>query len=141
MIDESLQRRKKTLLALAHYILEKESDFLSATKEDFIPLNMQICAQELNLHISTLSRALSQKYFHCPRGLFSFHHFFTRHSHTLEECLVEVIHNENKADPLTDEHLCSHLKSRDLRVLEGLFLNTALVCASHLRHCGKNGAM
>ena len=74
-------------------------------------------AQELDLHESTISRTVREKYLQCPRGVFPLSYFFSRSATTSGEAptfggtaaralLHTLIEREDKRKPLSDQKLC-----------------------------------
>ena len=106
----SLQRRRKFLLSLASYLVRKQSAFLNQ-KGPLVPLTAAELALILNVHESTISRALCQKYLATPRGLLPLHALVPSQSNeTVKEILKRLVTQENKNSPLTDDQLAQEMK-------------------------------
>ncbi|MCB1149664.1 MAG: RNA polymerase sigma-54 factor, partial [Chlamydiia bacterium] len=80
-----------------------------------VPMGMQEIADELELHESTIARAVQGKYIFTPRGMRTLRHFFT-HSlasdgegemsvHTVRKKIQALIDKEDKAKPLSDDRI------------------------------------
>ena len=75
-------------------------------------------AQSLGVHESTVSRAVREKYLQCRMGIFPMSYFFSRSSASAEQSganvaarirLRQLIDQEDKAHPLSDQKLCELL--------------------------------
>jgi RNA polymerase sigma-54 factor len=81
---------------------------------------MQQIADQVGVHVTTVSRAVDDKWVQTPRGIFPLKRFFgggTKNETTGEEVAWEVIKNklleiigaEDKSNPLSDEDLVARL--------------------------------
>ena len=78
------------------------------------------------MHESTVSRVTSNKYAQTPRGVFRLKYFFSSgletetgeevSAKTAKNILAELIENEDKSKPLSDQELAEELKKRGLRI-------------------------
>jgi RNA polymerase sigma-54 factor len=83
---------------------------------------LKTVAEQLNLHESTIARAVANKYVETPRGLLPLRSFFTQaintekgddiSSNTVKTILTDLIQSENKLHPLSDADLSQMLKDR-----------------------------
>ncbi len=80
---------------------------------------MQQIADQVGVHVTTVSRAVDDKWVQTPRGVFPLKRFFGGGTQTasgedvayetIKKKLQEIIDNEDKSDPLSDEHLVNKL--------------------------------
>ena len=74
----SLNQREKTIVAVLRKIVSvQEAFFLTGDKRQLVPLTQQQIAKELDIHESTVSRAVVGKYVQCQWGTFEMQYFFT----------------------------------------------------------------
>lgn len=74
----SLNQREKTIVAVLRKIAAvQEAFFLTGDKRRLVPLTQQQIAKELDIHESTVSRAVAGKYVQCQWGTFEMQYFFT----------------------------------------------------------------
>ncbi|MFO0428897.1 MAG: RNA polymerase factor sigma-54 [Planctomyces sp.] len=116
---ESIEQRYNTLRKVAQEIIDHQQDFLDRGPEFIAPLKMQQIADRVGVHVTTVSRAVDEKWIQTPRGLFSLKRFFGGGTQTAEGDdvawdtirikLQELIDNENKQDPLSDDSLVEEL--------------------------------
>lgn len=111
--------RNSTLEKIVQAITEKQREFFVDPEGKLIPMTMKEMAEELDLHESTIARAVANKYLHSERGLFPIRHFFTNalacgqgkiSTQTVRDVLLQLIKNENKRKPLSDEALAKEIK-------------------------------
>lgn len=125
LIDAIIQRQN-TLSRVAQAIVDYQKDFIDNGPEHITPLKMQQIADQVGVHVTTVSRAVDDKYIQTPRGIFPLKAFFA--GGTVNEAgeevtwdqirlrLQEVIDNEDKAKPLSDDDLVKKLKDDGLNV-------------------------
>ena len=123
---ESIEQRRGTLTRVAQSIVDFQTRFLDEGPEHIEPLKMQQVADVVGVHVTTVSRAVDDKWIQTPRGLFPLRGFFVGGTTSAdgEEIawdairikLQEVVDAENKSDPLSDEQLVDELAKHGLNV-------------------------
>lgn len=123
---KALEQRQITLFRVASAIVEAQREFLEQGPQAMRPLLLKDIAGKLGLHESTISRTVSRKYLHTPRGLFELRHFFSTGysggddgdaAATAVRALVgELIGDEDPGKPLSDQTIANLLKERGLKV-------------------------
>jgi RNA polymerase sigma-54 factor len=117
---ESIEQRRNTLEKVTRAIIAHQRAFLDRGPEHIEPLKMQQIADLVGVHVTTVSRAVDDKWVQTPRGIFPLKRFFgggTKNETTGEEVAWEVIKNklleiigaEDKSSPLSDEDLVTRL--------------------------------
>jgi RNA polymerase sigma-54 factor len=122
-IVKSIEQRKETLTRVITKIIEMQPDFFRKGPHFLKPLTMKEIAQELDVHESTISRAVREKYVQTPVGTFSLKTFFSSMIQTVSEestsssqvknALSILIEQENKQNPLSDQEIVSLLKNKE----------------------------
>ncbi len=120
----NLAERNQTLYRIAEEIIYFQKNFLTDPKGKLTPLTMKELAERLDLHESTIARAVANKVLAAPRGIFSLRSFFTNaymsdqgesiSSNTVKDCLQKIIAEEDKRSPLSDETISQIIKSRGI---------------------------
>ena len=119
-LQESIEQRRNTLEKVTRAIIKHQRAFLDKGPEHIEPLKMQQIADQVGVHVTTVSRAVDDKWVQTPRGIFPLKRFFgggTKNETTGEEVAWEVIKNklleiigaEDKSNPLSDEDLVTRL--------------------------------
>jgi RNA polymerase sigma-54 factor len=122
-ILRSIEQRKETLTRVAGKIVEKQTLFFQKGRECLVPMTMKEIAVELDIHESTVSRAVKDKYVQTPVGTFSLKSFFTSTIQTVsnentsssqvKDAIAAMIEKENKQRPLSDQEIVERLKSTE----------------------------
>ena len=73
---ESIEQRRSTLLKVAKAIIAHQRNFLDKGPEAIEPLKMQEIADRVGVHVTTVSRAVDDKWVQTPRGIFALKRFF-----------------------------------------------------------------
>jgi RNA polymerase sigma-54 factor len=72
----AIEQRRGTIYRITAEILKRQMDFFEKGMENLKPLKMQEVADALGIHLSTVSRAISEKWVETPRGIFPLKFFF-----------------------------------------------------------------
>jgi len=121
---KSIDQRQRTIYKVVKSILEKQKGFFERGVRYMNPLVLREVAEDIGVHESTVSRVTSQKYLHCPDGLFELKYFFNPGIQTLSgEMLAsesvrakikDIIKVEESSRPLSDQAIS------DMLMLEGI---------------------
>ncbi len=123
---DSIEQRRSTLTRVAQEIVNYQTRFLDEGPEAIEPLKMQQIADRVGVHVTTVSRAVDDKWIQTPRGILPLKRFFVGGTltedgddvawDTIRIKLQELIDKEDKSDPFSDEHLVDELKKMGLTV-------------------------
>jgi RNA polymerase sigma-54 factor len=118
-LQESIEQRRSTLEKVTKAIIQHQRAFLDKGPEHIEPLKMQQIADQVGVHVTTVSRAVDDKWVQTPRGIFPLKRFFGGGTQTvsgeevawetIKQKLLEIIDNEDKSNPLSDEDLVTKL--------------------------------
>ncbi|WP_437205174.1 RNA polymerase factor sigma-54 [Planctomicrobium sp. SH664] len=116
---DSIEQRYNTLKKVAQAIVYQQTEFLDNGPEHIRPLKMQDIADVVGVHVTTVSRAVDDKYIATPRGIFPLKRFFGGGTKTADGedvawenirlKLKEIVDGEDKSDPLSDDALVAEL--------------------------------
>jgi RNA polymerase sigma-54 factor len=117
---KAVEQRRNTLLKVTRAIIEHQRAFLDAGPEHIHPLKMQQIADQVKVHVTTVSRAVDDKWVQTPRGVFPLKRFFgggkkNEQTHedvayeVMKQKLMELVSDEDKSNPLSDEELVARL--------------------------------
>ncbi|MGD9127304.1 MAG: RNA polymerase factor sigma-54 [Planctomycetia bacterium] len=125
LIDAILQRRS-TLTKVSQAIVDHQRSFLDKGPEAIEPLKMQQIADRVGIHVTTVSRAVDDKWIQTPRGIFPLRRFFVAGTTSsdgeevtwdaIRMKLKELIDSEDKKKPLSDDALVTELAKHGLEV-------------------------
>lgn len=121
---KNISQRNSTLQKIAEELIRLNHEYFSVPEGKLTPLTMKQLADILELHESTIARAVSSKYLSCDRGTISMKTFFTKgyrtdrgehiSSKTIQEKLKKLIGEEDSSSPLSDEALSKLLKEQGI---------------------------
>ncbi|WP_256381166.1 hypothetical protein [Blautia sp. Marseille-P3201T] len=84
------------------------------------PMTQKEAAEKLQVHPSTVSRAVQGKYLQCAWGMFPLSFFFSsgteKSTEYVKECLKDVIENEDKKNPYSDRALAEKLQEMGIDI-------------------------
>ena len=117
-IISAIEKRHRTLNNITILILRFQESFFLGLADKPQNLTIKKIAQELEVHSSTISRSIKNKYLKCPQGFYPFKYFFP-HNHTIKtnnddaqsikEHIALIIQSENKNKPLSDQKIADLL--------------------------------
>ena len=108
-------------------IVDIQSEFFHTGTAGLKSMTLYDIAEQLEMHESTISRAINNKYIQTPYGLFPLKHFFARRLYridgsegdstiTVKEKIKNLIHHEDKKHPYSDQKLCSLLEQEGIKI-------------------------
>ena len=124
---DSIQQRRSTLTRVSQAIVDYQVDFLEYGPASIKPLKMQQIADQVGVHVTTVSRAVDDKWIQTPQGLFPLKRFFSSSvtaadgeedvaQDAVRIKLQEIIDKEDKSKPLNDEELMKALQTEGISV-------------------------
>jgi RNA polymerase sigma-54 factor len=126
-IIEAIEQRKNTLLKVSKAIVKYQRDFFDKGELYLRPLPMSKVAEEVGVHLATVSRAVSGKYVQCPWGVLPLRKFFSGgredtngQAHSWEAIrakLQKIIDEEDKTKPLSDDQIRKKLANAGIENL------------------------
>lgn len=127
MVINSVAQRQRTLLRIANEIIIQQRDFLEYGINYMKPLNLEKIAKITNLHISTISRSVQNKFIETPRGTLEMKYFFDKgfsnimqdeqiSSKSIENRIKELIKKETPQNILSDDKIVKLLEKYDINI-------------------------
>jgi RNA polymerase sigma-54 factor len=123
---ESIEQRRATLMKVSQAIVDYQTKFLDNGPEFIEPLKMQQIADQVGVHVTTVSRAVDDKWIETPRGIFPLRRFFAGGTQTeggediawdrIRIELQKLIDHEDKSDPLSDDEIVKRMGAAGLKV-------------------------
>lgn len=119
-LTRSLDQRAQTILKVAKEIVKRQDGFLINGVRDLKPLTLQMVADEIDMHESSVSRVTTGKYMATPRGMFELKYFFTtaiasmeggdtHSSEAVRDRIRSLISAETSKTVLSDDAIVSEL--------------------------------
>lgn len=125
-IIDAVEQRRETLRKVAQVIVDTQKEFLDNGPKFMKPLPMAQVAEQVGIHVATVSRAVADKYMLTPRGIFALRSFFMGGKETdsgqavsydaIREKIKEIIDSEDQTAPLNDDEIVIKLKEAGITV-------------------------
>lgn len=123
---DALEQRRQTLQSTMQAIIRMQRPFFESGDETLLrPMTLDDVAKATGLHLSTVSRVSNSKWVQTTFGIYPLRWFFTSAARldgdtvsirSIKTALKEIIDEENKRQPLTDEALTTALQQRGFDV-------------------------
>jgi RNA polymerase sigma-54 factor len=123
---KNIEQRKQTIMRVCQSVVRRQMEFLEHGIDYLKPMMIKEIAEEIGVHPSTVSRAVSSKYAHTPQGVFELRYFFSEAVQgpsggvlpllILKRRVKKMIEEEDPSHPLTDEHITERLQSEGIQV-------------------------
>jgi RNA polymerase sigma-54 factor len=114
-IIDAIQQRKNTLLKVTRSIVRRQREFFDRGQLYLRPLPMARVAEDVGVHIATVSRAVAGKYMQCSSGILPLRKFFSggvedtqgneKSWEAIRARLQEIIDAEDKSRPFSDDQI------------------------------------
>ncbi len=123
---KSLDQRQRTIYKVADSIVRHQRAFLDHGIEHLRPLVLRVVANDIGMHESTVSRVVSNKYIHTPRGLFPMKYFFHSgidsstgddvSSLSIKNKISRIVQEEDTRRPFSDARIMQRLRAEGIQI-------------------------
>ena len=124
---DAVKQRQETLYLTMHAIMEYQNEyFLTGDEKKIRPMILKDIAEKIEMDISTISRVANSKYVDTPYGTKLLKEFFSESMTTqsgeeistieIKKILENIVANENKKTPETDEKLVKLLQDKGYKI-------------------------
>ncbi len=123
---KSIDQRQRTIYKVAQSIVKHQREFLEKGINYLRPLVLRDVADDIQMHESTVSRVVTNKYMHTPRGLFLMKYFFHSgidsdsgediSSLTVKKKIRSYIEAEDPRKPLSDSRIMKTLNEEGINI-------------------------
>ena len=123
---KSIQQRQRTIYKVTESILKLQRDFFNYGINYLKPLVLRDIAGDVEMHESTISRVVTNKYMHTPRGIFELKYFFSSRiqktsgdavaSKSVKEEIKKIVSAENPKKPYSDSDIVDLLKKSGISI-------------------------
>ncbi len=115
----AIEQRRNTLLKVTKSVVRNQLEFFEKGQLYLKPLPMSKIAQEVGVHVATVSRAVAGKYVQCSWGIMPLRKFFSGGTEddsgteisweSIRVKLQQIIDSEDKTKPLSDDKILKKL--------------------------------
>lgn len=123
---KSIENRKSTIYRVLESILEIQKEYFDYGERYLKPMTLKEIADNLNMHESTISRAIRDKYIHTSKGTIKIKSLFTTSiqgnnsdnmsSINVKKLISNLIDKEDKKNPLSDQYISDELKKVNVNI-------------------------
>ncbi|MFH0778276.1 MAG: RNA polymerase factor sigma-54 [Candidatus Eisenbacteria bacterium] len=123
---QTIEQRRRTMVKVMKCLVEYQQEFFDKGIAHLKPLTLQQVASQIGMHESTVSRVTNGKYVQTPRGVLELKFFFSSKLQTeggdemsaksAKDIIAQLIDEEDRKDPLSDQKIADMLKDRGLRI-------------------------
>ncbi|MFD3155864.1 RNA polymerase factor sigma-54 [Haloimpatiens sp. FM7330] len=124
---KSIQHRKSTIYRVLEQIIDLQRDYFDYGKEYLKPMTLKEISYRIDMHESTVSRAIRDKYIYTNKGIVKIKDLFTVGISSqaygddistikIKNKIKECIESEDKKKPLSDQKICDILKKEDMNI-------------------------
>ena len=123
---KNIEHRRQTILRVCQSIVERQRDFLDLGVEHLRPMMLKDIAEDIGMHLSTVSRVVNRKYVHTPQGVIELRRFFTEgmksddgedvSTRVLKLKIKKMIEAEDPRNPITDDEVARRLAADGVKL-------------------------
>lgn len=122
----NIEHRRMTIYRVVECIVRKQKDFLDYGIEYLKPMMLKDVAEDIGMHLSTISRVVNRKYAHTPQGIIELRRFFSEgmlnedgeevSTRILKMKIKKMIEEEDPKKPLTDDQIAKILSKEGMKL-------------------------
>lgn len=122
----NIEHRRQTIYRVVQCIVDRQTDFLDRGVEYIKPMMLKDVAEDIGMHLSTISRVVNRKYAHTPQGVIELRRFFSEgmmnedgeevSTRILKLKIKKMVEEEDTKKPLTDEQIAKVLSSEGVKL-------------------------
>src|SRR6266446_2284269 len=111
----NIEHRRQTIYKVVESIVHRQQDFLDKGVQYIKPMMLKDIAEDIGMHLSTVSRVVNRKYAHTPQGVIELRRFFTEgmmnedgeeiSTRIIKLKIKKLIEEEDSHSPITDDQV------------------------------------
>ena len=123
---KSIESRKNTICRVVEEIIKYQKEYFEGKEKNLKPMTIKNIANSLEMHESTISRAVKDKYVVMHTGeIKKIKDFFANYVNVsnneisaeyVKTIIKDIIDKENKLKPLSDEKICNILSEKGIEI-------------------------
>ena len=122
----NIEHRRQTIYRVVECIVDRQREFLNYGVEHLKPMMLKDVAEDIGMHLSTISRVVNRKYAHTPQGVIELRRFFSEgmlnedgeevSTRILKLRIKKMIEDEDTKKPLTDDEIAKILSKEGVKL-------------------------
>jgi len=111
----NIEHRRQTIYKVVESIVHRQQGFLDHGVQYIKPMMLKDIAEDIGMHLSTVSRVVNRKYAHTPQGVIELRRFFTEgmmnedgeeiSTRIIKLKIKKLIEEEDSHNPITDDQV------------------------------------
>jgi RNA polymerase sigma-54 factor len=122
----NIEHRRQTIYRVVECIVERQQEFLNKGVQFLRPMMLKDVAEDIGMHLSTISRVVNRKYAHTPQGVIELRRFFSEgmlneegeevSTRIIKLRIKKMIEDEDTHDPITDDQIAKILAKEGIKL-------------------------
>jgi RNA polymerase sigma-54 factor len=122
----NIEHRRQTIYRVVECIVRRQQDFLDKGVEYIKPMMLKDVAEDIGMHLSTISRVVNRKYAHTPQGVIEIRRFFSEgmlnedgeevSTRIIKIKIKKMIEEEDTKKPITDDEIAKILSKDGIKL-------------------------
>ena len=122
----NIEHRRQTIYKVVESIVQRQKLFLDHGVEHIKPMMLKDIAEDIGMHLSTVSRVVNRKYAHTPQGVIELRRFFTEgmlnedgeeiSTRIIKLKIKKLIEEEDSHNPITDDQVVKILAKDGIKL-------------------------
>jgi RNA polymerase sigma-54 factor len=122
----NIEHRRQTIYKVVESIVQRQKDFLDHGVQYIKPMMLKDIAEDIGMHLSTVSRVVNRKYAHTPQGVIELRRFFTEgmlneegeeiSTRIIKLKIKKLIEEEDSHNPITDDQVVKILAKDGIKL-------------------------
>ncbi len=122
----NIEHRRQTIYRVVECIVSRQRDFLDKGVEHIKPMMLKDVAEDIGMHLSTISRVVNRKYAHTPQGVIELRRFFSEgmlneegeevSTRILKLRIKKMVEDEDTKSPMTDDQIAKVLSKEGVKL-------------------------
>ncbi len=122
----NIEHRRQTIYRVVECIVTRQREFLDKGVEYIKPMMLKDVAEDIGMHLSTISRVVNRKYAHTPQGVIELRRFFSEgmlneegeevSTRILKLRIKKMVEEEDSKAPLTDDQIAKVLSKEGVKL-------------------------
>ncbi len=111
----NIEHRRQTIYKVVESMVHRQQEFLDKGVQYIKPMMLKDIAEDIGMHLSTVSRVVNRKYAHTPQGVIELRRFFTEgmmnedgeeiSTRIIKLKIKKLIEEEDSHNPITDDQV------------------------------------
>ena len=122
----NIEHRRQTIYKVVESMVNRQKEFLDKGVQYIKPMMLKDIAEDIGMHLSTVSRVVNRKYAHTPQGVIELRRFFTEgmmnedgeevSTRIIKLQIKKLIEEEDSHNPITDDQVVKILAKDGMKL-------------------------